>query len=250
MSKSSSAPELVFAKKGDLASWGWSDPARELGAAWKIAESARVIRAAQAIGCGLVAMIAKDIVGHGQFGGWVKEKCAEIKERTLRNYMAAARAFLKAKEVKPRQLTRANSQLVFWATHPSGLITGDPVFDKLTAYIGERSLFEIYQDEGIVRERDPQQQHTPATQTPEEAVQLEMRGILESLDTAVSNTTTLVSTGNWEKVPVEKRWAFITTQIPALRLFALNTTWTPAQRTAIESALVTITSGLRGKEGK
>ena len=159
--------------------------------------------------------------------------------------MAAARAGLVAKKITPAAIKR--SKFLRWAFDPTICgIDGDKVFASIRAYIGERSLWEIYVDEGIARERDPHQEHTPSTATPEEQVQIEISGVVEQLKVARSHILVLTSTGMWEKVPKRERFSFLEDAIPAVKNFALYTQWSPAELAAIHRDLVSITTALSG----
>ena len=251
MPKTSSAPsELVFTNKGDKARLFTFDPAKALAVSYKLAEGSRVIRCGRAIACGVLALIAKDIAGHGQFSAWLKsDTVSDLNERTVRRYMAVARACMLAQKIMPRSMSK--SAFLRWgygdgeAVLPNGLPGSCPMWEAVVAYIGERSLTDIYHDEGILREREPHQVHTPATQTPAQAQQLELAGIISSIDSAKAHVTTLLRTGQWEKVPKDKRLEFILETVPAATVFGQHTDWSPQEHSAVERVAIALLQGVR-----
>ncbi|HSI11740.1 MAG TPA: hypothetical protein VK961_06830 [Chthoniobacter sp.] len=249
MPKSSKFPsELVFASKGDKEKLFSFDPDVALATSYSLADQSRVTRCSRAIACGVIALIAKDIVGHGEFGAWLKNDTVSfLNPRTLQRYMAVARSCMLAQQITPR--TMGKSVFLRWGYGDAAALlpSNCGVAEVVVAWIGERSLSEIYDDEGITRERDPHQKHTPSTQSPSQHHQLELAGIIEALEGSSTKIATLVKTGQWEKAPTEKVFDFVREAGAAIGTMVLGKTWTTAQKRAIENVFLGITTGLAGK---
>lgn len=226
------------------AAFPWTDLAGALVASYDLAEQSRQIRAARALACGLVAIIAKDIVGHGHFGAWLKSaSLADLKERTVRNYMSAANAWLRQSTLKPATITASPFlRWTFAAVDLADFAESCKVWQSVTAYIGERSLWEIYTDEGIARERDPHQKHTPSDRT----AQLTFDDIKRGWSELTRQVTALGHVDeSWADLPDDLAWEFLDATVPVVRNLATTKNLTKPQRQRLEAELVTITTALR-----
>ena len=227
----------------------WQDFATAIRVAYDTSEMYRNYRALAAIGFGFVALAGKDEVPNGEFQEWLYMQLfgnqgeegklsfpsfdLHGKLRTARNYMSAARACRKATQLGGDAIL--TSSLLKWVTGQGGMDLTDPVIVAVTAYIGDRTLTEIYNDEGISRKKVVVPGVGTVTvadgQSIQQAVQMEMEEICESFKYTRSFFVleSDPAAARWPKLPVEERFEFLRTIMPVAREMAVHTSWTKPQ---------------------
>lgn len=245
--------ELTFSNKAQI-------PGYEIGHALKIswgrAQQYRALRAWQAIHCGLVCMIAKDVIGHGEFVKWLEERATEfgIRMRSARNYMTVARRCMEGAELSARKILKSgflrwgieSASISIDTSHSWDYVAadfwhGDAVFTAVKAYVGERSLTDIYHDEGIKREQEAHQTHTPAGNG-----QMTFDDIKEGWELVITQINALGHVAQtWADLPDESRWKFMETTLPVIRDMARGTKMTTAQREQLERWIMTTAAELK-----
>lgn len=229
-------------------------------------------RAIQALRTGILALLVKDTLAHGDFQKWWAgelEKSERLSEtvgenldnlsRSLRNYMALANAFLADEGVN--QMMReerggsvaavvAKSHLVnasepLWNPDSEDAWKACGVCRIVDVWMKGRSLYRLYEDYGVVKSATEGGEHHPRKLSPEQLAQQEFQQIVQSFNSMADTMAVHLEKGMLAKLPTDTRWRLVSAAVPALKHIALNTTdFTAQQRKVILEELRTITGEL------
>ncbi|GEM_PF-5571225 len=176
---------------------------------WRVYESLR---------CGFFCLIARDSLPHGKFLDWLRSDVvhsgieAESRDgaiRSIQRYMSVATAFLIATKIKEHDIVK------------SGFLKGgdqDPkiptvavlncvIAKEIARWVGNRGLYQIYVDCGIVREKPNHEQfHDRHPVDPEKEAQLEFEDIVRVVtDIKAQVRIHLIQAKIWTKLPKRDR---------------------------------------------
>jgi hypothetical protein len=100
--------------------------------------------------CGAVMNQAKELVGHGKFGKWLKKHCPAVTQRTATNYMALAGQIAHSAKLE----TVSNLNLLE-LPDPRDLKDGenDRALKSVRQITQGKTLTQLYEDFGIIKPR-------------------------------------------------------------------------------------------------
>ena len=255
----SKTPKKLAAVKGPFSA---CTPTFDIGA--RLVESIsrndrlKRVRVVEALRAGLLALVAKDTLAHGDFERWWAEKRENVSHltktqahnvaRSLRNYMRLASAFLRdlqhlqakdfmAAPFLAESVTEANEE---------GFADRCRIFAAAVDWIADRSLCEIYTKEGVLKADTDHGQHNAPKLSPAQRQQLEFKQFCDGWKSLTGTVATQMKAGMIAKLPAELRWGFVAAAVPALEHIAATTAdLTPDQLKALEQQLVSISGTIR-----